>query len=51
MKTSILIAAHNEGDNLLRTVRSCVESIHDLDYEIVIADDASSDRAVEEVLA
>ncbi|TWT62897.1 glycosyltransferase [Rubinisphaera italica] len=51
MKTSILIAAHNEGDNLLRTVKSCKESIHDLDYEIVIADDASSDHAVEEVLA
>ena len=49
MRTSIIIAAHNEGDALWQTVRSCVETCGGLDYEIVIADDASVDDSVEEV--
>ena len=39
VRASIIIAAHNEGKSLWKTIRSCVESIGKLDYEIVIADD------------
>jgi N-acetylglucosaminyl-diphospho-decaprenol L-rhamnosyltransferase len=46
IKVSFIIAAHNEGDNLTKTLASLVESINDLDYEIVVADDASTDGAV-----
>ncbi len=46
MRTSILIASHNEGDLLWRTVGSCRETTADLDCEIVVADDASADGCV-----
>jgi GT2 family glycosyltransferase len=49
MRTSIIIAAHNEGEALWQTVRSCIETCAGLDYEIVIADDASVDDSVEEM--
>jgi GT2 family glycosyltransferase len=49
MRTSIIIAAHNEGESLWKTVQSCIETCAGLDYEIVIADDASVDDSVEEV--
>lgn len=49
MRTSIVIAAHNEGSRLVRTVQSCVETVEDLEPEILIVDDASSDAASEEV--
>jgi GT2 family glycosyltransferase len=49
MRTSIIIAAHNEGEALWQTVQSCIETCAGLDYEIVIADDASVDDSVEEV--
>lgn len=48
MRSSILIAAHNEGEALWQTIRSCVETCAGLDYEIVLADDASVDDSVEE---
>ncbi len=51
MRISILVAAHNEGPALLQTVRSVVETVGDLDYEIVLADDASTDTAVAETVA
>jgi glycosyltransferase involved in cell wall biosynthesis len=47
MRTSIVIAAHNEGPALAKTIRSCVETCGPLDYEIVVADDASTDGSVE----
>jgi GT2 family glycosyltransferase len=47
MRASIVIASHNEGDLLWRTVRSCHESIRDLDYEVVVADDASTDGSLD----
>jgi glycosyltransferase involved in cell wall biosynthesis len=47
MRASIVIASHNEGDLLWRTIRSCQESIRDLDYEVVVADDASTDGSLE----
>ena len=46
MRASLLIAAHNEGDSLWKTIRSCVEGCARLDYEIVVADDASTDGSV-----
>lgn len=48
MRASIVIAAHNEGEALWRTIRSCVETSAGLDYEIIVADDASSDGSVVE---
>ncbi len=50
MRASILIAAHNEGELLARTVGSCVETAAGLGVEIVVADDASTDGCVEEAL-
>ncbi len=49
MRTSVVIASHNEGDLLWRTVWSCVETTRELDCEIVVADDASTDGCVEEM--
>ena len=48
MRASIVIAAHNEGEALWRTIRSCVETSAGVDYEIIVADDASSDGSVVE---
>jgi glycosyltransferase involved in cell wall biosynthesis len=49
VRTSVIIAAHNEGPSLRKTVQSCVETSDGLDYEIVVSDDASSDGSIEEV--
>ncbi|HUY90330.1 MAG TPA: glycosyltransferase [Pirellulales bacterium] len=49
MRLSIIIAAYNEGDALVKTIQSCVETCMGLDYEIVVADDASWDGSVDEV--
>ncbi len=49
MRTSVVIASHNEGDLLWRTVGSCLETTRELDCEIVVADDASTDGCVEEM--
>ena len=46
MKVSIAIASHNEGNNLWRTIRSCLETTEGLDPEIVVVDDASTDRSI-----
>ncbi|MEX2119336.1 MAG: glycosyltransferase [Pirellulales bacterium] len=48
MRASIIIAAHNEGEALWKTIHSCVETCVGLDYEILIADDASRDLSVQE---
>lgn len=48
MRASLLIAAHNEGELLWKTIRACVASISDLEYEILVADDASSDGSLKE---
>jgi GT2 family glycosyltransferase len=47
MRVSIVIASHNEGDLLRKTVASCLDTTEGLDYEIVIADDASTDGCIE----
>jgi GT2 family glycosyltransferase len=49
MRASIIIAAHNEGGFLRRTVESCADSVAGLDVEIVVADDASTDGSVQEL--
>ncbi|MFE9451617.1 glycosyltransferase [Streptomyces sp. NPDC006739] len=41
-----MFAAHNEGQRLTRSLAACIESISDLDYEIVVVDDASTDGCV-----
>ena len=43
---SIVLAAHNEGDLLWKTVSSCRETCTELDYEIVVVDDASEDDCI-----
>jgi len=49
MKASIIIAAHNEGEMLLRTVESVLETAAVLNMEIIVADDASSDGSIQEL--
>jgi len=46
MRASLVIASHNEGQNLWRTVQSCLEATEGLDCEIVVADDASVDGSL-----
>lgn len=47
MRVSIIIAAHNEGHFLRRTLESIFNSLGSLDAEILVADDASTDGSVE----
>ena len=49
MRASLVISSHNEGDRLWKTVQSCVETTSELECEIVVADDASSDGSLEEL--
>lgn len=49
MRASLVIASHNEGDNLWRTVQSCLETADGLDCEVVVADDASTDGSLAEL--
>jgi GT2 family glycosyltransferase len=47
MRTSIIVASHNEGEGLQKTVKSCIETAYGLDYEIIVVDDASTDNSLE----
>jgi glycosyltransferase involved in cell wall biosynthesis len=47
MRASIIIAVHNEGEALSRTIATCIDTTFGLDCEIVVADDASVDGSVE----
>jgi glycosyltransferase involved in cell wall biosynthesis len=49
VRTSVIIAAHNEGPSLRKTVQSCIETSAGLDYEIIVSDDASNDGSIDEV--
>jgi GT2 family glycosyltransferase len=49
MRASIVIAVHNEGVALQRTIQACLETAGRLDFELVVADDASTDGSVEQV--
>ncbi|MEI8383105.1 MAG: glycosyltransferase [Planctomycetota bacterium] len=48
MRSSLILAAHNEGDLLWRTLESMVQTSLGLQFEIVVADDASWDGCVAE---
>ena len=48
MRVTIMIAAHNEGSALARTIESCIDTVHSVEYEIVGVDHASSDGSVDE---
>jgi GT2 family glycosyltransferase len=48
MRASLIIASHNEGEALAKTIESCIETCANLDYEILVADDASTDGSVED---
>lgn len=50
MRASILIAAHNEGDLLWRTVASCREASEALPAEIVVVDDGSTDDCIQKAM-
>jgi GT2 family glycosyltransferase len=50
MRASIIVASHQEGERLWRTLASCFESTAGFDCEIIVADDASFDRSVEEAM-
>jgi glycosyltransferase involved in cell wall biosynthesis len=50
MRFSLIIAAHNEGDALWKTVQAWEEAAAGLAHEVVVADDASWDGCVEETL-
>jgi dolichol-phosphate mannosyltransferase len=45
MKFSVVIPAHNEADSIAQTVRESIAELesNEIDYEIVVVDDASSD--------
>lgn len=49
MRVSVIIASYNEGEALAKTIESCIETCAGLDYEILVADDASSDNSFESV--
>ncbi len=46
MRATIVIAAHNEGDLLGKTIHSVKQTAAALDTEIVVVDDASTDGSV-----
>jgi|GEM_PF-2384268 len=50
MRATIVIAAHNEGPRLTKTIESCVDACAVLDGEIVVADDASTDDSLSEAI-
>ncbi len=51
MRASIVIASHNEGECLINTLKSCIDTTSDHlnEIEIVIVDDASTDGSIETV--
>ncbi len=49
MRTSIVIASLNEGERLWKTAESCLETTAELDCEVVVADDASTDGSIDEL--
>jgi GT2 family glycosyltransferase len=50
MRASLIIAAHNEGEHLWKTVQACWSAIGGLDCEIVVSDDASTDDSIDDML-
>jgi GT2 family glycosyltransferase len=50
MRASLIIAAHNEGEHLWKTVQACWPAIGGLDCELLVADDASTDGSIDATL-
>lgn len=48
-QVSIILAAHNEGELLWKTVDYCQRACTDLDYEVLVADDASEDASIRQL--
>jgi len=48
-RASVIIASHNEGQLLRKTVQAVIESCPTLDLQIVVADDQSTDGSVDQV--
>jgi GT2 family glycosyltransferase len=48
MRASVIVAAHNEGERLWKTVEAIFDSSSRLDFELLVADDASTDGSVNE---
>jgi GT2 family glycosyltransferase len=48
MRASVIVAAHNEGERLWKTVDAIFDSSPRLDFELLVADDASTDGSVSE---
>lgn len=48
MRASIVIASHNEGECLINTIKSCIDTTidHLNEIEIVVVDDASTDGSM-----
>jgi len=51
VRASLIIATYNDGDLLIRTIGSVVENTAGLEYELLIADNASTDGSVNEARA
>src|SRR4051794_26365355 len=49
MRASLVIAAHNEGDLVGRTIEACLDTMEGLGCEIVVADDASTDGSIDDL--
>jgi GT2 family glycosyltransferase len=49
MRASVVIAAHNEGDRLYKTVESILSTAPVADFEVVVVDDASADHSAQEL--
>lgn len=47
---SIIIPAKNEEDGILRTIKTCINSIYEGQIEIIVIDDGSTDGTKNEVL-
>jgi GT2 family glycosyltransferase len=48
-RASVIVAAHNEGQRLGKTIQSCCDTLGDLDCELLVVDDASTDGSVAEL--
>ncbi|WP_437191561.1 glycosyltransferase [Planctomicrobium sp. SH527] len=44
MRVSVIIAVHNERDNLMRTLESLFETTQGLEMEVIVVDDGSKDH-------
>lgn len=51
MRASILLAAHNEGDLLWRTIASCQAAAQNIPAEIVVVDDGTTDGSIEQMIS